>query len=40
VAFKLPFAVLRIATGMGLVPSMSRALQTVHYGRGLAGMRA
>jgi hypothetical protein len=39
VAFKLPFAVLRMATGMGLVPSASRALQTVHYGRSLAGVR-
>ena len=40
VAFKLPFAVLRLGMGAGLVPSPGRAMQSVYYARSLAGALA
>lgn len=38
VAFKLPFALLRMATGAGLMPSVNKGMGAVYHARGLAGM--
>ena len=40
IAFKLPFAVLRLGMGAGLLPSASRGLQTMYYARSAAAALA
>jgi hypothetical protein len=39
VAFKLPFALLRISTGAGLMPSAGKGMSAVYHARGLVGAR-
>jgi hypothetical protein len=40
IAFKLPFAVLRLGMGAGLLPSPSRGIQTLYYARSAAAALA
>ena len=35
VAFKLPFALLRISTGAGLIPSAGKGMSAIYHARGL-----
>jgi hypothetical protein len=39
VAFKLPFALLRISTGAGLIPSAGKGMGAMYHARGLVGAR-
>ena len=35
IAFKLPFALLRISTGAGLIPSAGKGMSAIYHARGL-----
>jgi len=39
IAFKLPFALLRISTGAGLIPSAGKGMSAIYHARGLVGAR-